>query len=708
MSSYTFKDYQMLILVEKCLQKLVTITSNQVSDQEIQDVLVNVKNLMDTIQVCLDEQEYQDYHEFFQSFNNFCLHCTNCEFARENYGQLESSLQITLECVSHMIAVRESKYHKCCCCKQTVIYRPLPRHFIEMMDKHQFIYHCMETLNEEEYSCPVCGSSDRDRFIISYLDRLKLPFASREEKLKVLQFAPATPIESWLKERCPRIEYHSADLYMESVTFRADIQNMNTVADNFYDIIICSHVLEHVPDDKAAMKEIYRILKPNGICLFLVPVCLDAPAIDEEWGLSESENWRRFGQNDRCRAYSKHGLIDRLAESEFLVHSADKDYLGEAFFHTVGLTDTSTLYILSKQKTNGLSVLENMLRDEWQTEMKQQPLVSVIMSAYNHEPFVGEAIESVLGQTYKNIEFLVTDDGSSDGTAEVIRKYEDRITTVYYHSDNLGGRARELLPIASGKYTAMMNSDDVWELDKIEKQVRILEANPQYAACFTWCDITDAELNRLENSVFYQNNHSKEEWMQYLFDKSNCLCHPSILIKTEIYRTLVLSGVGGYRQLPDFAMWVQLVQHHEIYILPDVMVKMRSYKAEERANTSAASTVNNIRSIMEATYLWYNTIKEMDMDYLKHTFQKRFVNPNAESHEELVCEKFFLLASGNKISRKIAAILFFFDLYKDQKAAECCANVYHFTRPMFWEYCGQNGFIELFALGQSLLDNKTD
>lgn len=706
MTSYTQKDYQMLVSVEECLQKLIPFISNRMSNQQMKDILMNVKDLLDTIQVCMNEQEYQDYHDYFQAFTDFCLHFTKNEFQWENYEQLEESLQTTLECVSHMIGVRESKYHTCCCCKQTVVFLPLSKYFTEMAERHQYPYHCPETLNEEEYSCPVCQASDRDRFIISFLDRLNLPFASREEKLKVLQFAPATPIENWLKERCPHIEYHSTDLYMESVTFRADIQNLNTIADASYDIVICSHVLEHVRDDRAAMKEIYRILKPNGICLFLVPVSLDAPAIDEEWGLSESENWRRFGQNDHCRIYSKQGLVDRLTESGFQVHSADKDYLGEDFFHTVGLTDTSTLYVLSKQKTGDLSALENMLKDEWQTEMEQQPLVSVIMSAYNHEPFVGEAIESVLGQTYKNIEFIVSDDGSGDGTAEVIRKYEDKITRVYYHSDNIGGRVEELMSAASGKYTARMNSDDVWELDKIEKQVRILEANPQFAACFTWCDYTDAELNRLDDLTFYRKNRSKEEWIQYFFDESNCLCHPSILIKTEIYRSLALGGARGFRQIPDFIMWVQLVQQHEIYILPDVMIKMRRYNSEKRINTSNITPVNIARSVMEEMHLWYSTFKEMDLDYFKHTFHKRFVNPDAQSREELICEKFFLMKSSDRIPVKLASIMFFYDVYKDDEVVECCASVYHFTRTTFWEYCGQNGFIQLFAWGQALRDSN--
>ena len=85
MASYTLKDYQMLISVEKCLQKLVPIISNRMSNQQIKDILMNVKDLVDVIQACMNEQEYQDYHEFFQALADFCLHFTNNKITQENY-----------------------------------------------------------------------------------------------------------------------------------------------------------------------------------------------------------------------------------------------------------------------------------------------------------------------------------------------------------------------------------------------------------------------------------------------------------------------------------------------------------------------------------------------------------------------------------------------------------------------------------------------
>ncbi len=77
---------------------------------------------------------------------------------------------------------------------------------------------------------------------------------------------------------------------MDNVTFKSDIQNMSIVNDNTYDIVICSHVLEHVKDDQKAMSELERIINDTGKVVFLVPIDLKRTEIDEEWGLSESEN----------------------------------------------------------------------------------------------------------------------------------------------------------------------------------------------------------------------------------------------------------------------------------------------------------------------------------------------------------------------------------------------------------------------------------
>lgn len=93
--------------------------------------------------------------------------------------------------------------------------------------------------------------------------------------------------------------------------------------------------------------------------------------------------------------------------------------------------------------------------------MDKQPLVSVIMPCYNHEKYVAQTIESVLNQTYKNIEFIVVDNGSTDGSFHVIQQYRDRIDKIYQLKENDLVRAGEILNNScSGDYIAFMTSDD--------------------------------------------------------------------------------------------------------------------------------------------------------------------------------------------------------------------------------------------------------
>lgn len=132
------------------------------------------------------------------------------------------------------------------------------------------------------------------------------------------------------------------------VTFQVDLQDMNMIPDNSYSMWIFSHVLEHVPDDRKALRELHRILKPNGIELLLVPLDLNMLEKDEEIGCSEEENWRRFGQGDHVRKYAKQDVMKRITESGFSLKCLGKEYFGEQLFKKNGLSDTATLYVVRK------------------------------------------------------------------------------------------------------------------------------------------------------------------------------------------------------------------------------------------------------------------------------------------------------------------------------------------------------------------------
>ena len=108
-------------------------------------------------------------------------------------------------------------------------------------------------------------------------------------------------------------------------------------------------------------------------------------------------------------------------------------------------------------------------------------LVNVLIPSYNHGKFISETIESVLNQTFKNFEFIIIDDCSIDNSKEKIENYSkhDKKIKFIAHSENKGPSKtlNEAIKIAKGKFIAFLNSDDVWNKDKLEKQLKILKKN---------------------------------------------------------------------------------------------------------------------------------------------------------------------------------------------------------------------------------------
>jgi SAM-dependent methyltransferase len=136
---------------------------------------------------------------------------------------------------------------------------------------------------------------------------------------------------------------------MQGVDDVADIQNLRCYPDGFADLFICSHVLEHVHDDRKALHELHRVLNRSGAGVLLVPILLDCESIDEDLSpIPEVERWRRFGQNDHVRLYSKTGFLERIAEAGFVVRQLGIDHFGGGRLARCGITERSVLYFLEK------------------------------------------------------------------------------------------------------------------------------------------------------------------------------------------------------------------------------------------------------------------------------------------------------------------------------------------------------------------------
>lgn len=195
-------------------------------------------------------------------------------------------------------------------------YMPIPESYVEEC-RRRGVEHPLdgwETLNLESYLCPKCGATDRDRLQVLFLAR-----HLSGGRHHVLEVAPSRPVSEWLR-RQSGVLYRSADLEMASADDKVDVTDMVCYPDETFDVVICSHVLEHVPDDRKAMREIRRVLTPTGGAVLLVPISRVVESVDEDPTCAvEEERWRRFGQGDHIRIYGRSGFWSRLEEAGFRV-----------------------------------------------------------------------------------------------------------------------------------------------------------------------------------------------------------------------------------------------------------------------------------------------------------------------------------------------------------------------------------------------------
>ena len=152
------------------------------------------------------------------------------------------------------------------------------------------------------------------------------------------------------------------------------------------------------------------------------------------------------------------------------------------------------------------------------------PLISIILTSYNHAKFIGEAIESVVNQTFSDWELFIFDDASSDNSLNIIQSYFDPRIKAFRNSANQGPTYafnKVIFELAQGEYIAIHHSDDVWELSKLQKQVDFLEANLDIGAVFSNAQAIDergaplTDSTHFYHNIFSQPNRSRYEWLRF-------------------------------------------------------------------------------------------------------------------------------------------------------------------------------------------------
>ena len=199
------------------------------------------------------------------------------------------------------------------------------------------------------------------------------------------------------------------------------------------------------------------------------------------------------------------------------------------------------------------------------------PWVSIIIPTYNRRDFLREAIRSVLEQSFRDFELIVVDDGSDDGTREMIQREFPGLLTYLYQENQGVSRARNRgLKLAQGEFVAFLDSDDLWLPRKLERQMAFMQSQPKAQICYT-----DEIWIRRGVRVNPKKKHAKYSGWIYPRCLPLCIISPS----SALMRRGLLEEVGGFdEELPvceDYDLWLRISARHPVHFLPEKLIIKR-------------------------------------------------------------------------------------------------------------------------------------
>ena len=314
------------------------------------------------------------------------------------------------------------------------------------------------------------------------------------------------------------------------------------------------------------------------------------------------------------------------------------------------------------------------------------------MPNYNCEQYISYAIRSVLEQSYTNFELIIIDDCSTDNSRDVIDSYQDpRVKKVYFQENECMYYAYNYaISIAKGEYFAIIDSDDYWSVDKLKKQLDYIELHSECGACFTLVNVVDEENTILSENdtdrvkLFEVKNKSQYEWIRHFYFKGSCLCHSSVLIRRD-----VLKEIGVYNlalvQIADFDLWIRITKQYNIYVMQEKLTNYRWFKSGK--NFSAPSEIANRRSNVEVSYVMSRYFDDMSDELFVEVFSSNFINENAHTHEELLCERALILLQtvfyGNP--GRIGGIIKLASLIQQESTRKILRERYGITQKYIYE-----------------------
>lgn len=258
--------------------------------------------------------------------------------------------------------------------------------------------------------------------------------------------------------------------------------------------------------------------------------------------------------------------------------------------------------------------------------MNNSPQVTVLMPAYNAEKYIGEAIESILSQTFRDFEFIIIDDCSVDRTGSIIKEYakkDERIIALRNDSNlKICKTLNKGIALAKGKYIARMDADDWSYPDRLEKQFRFMEKSTAVGVSGGAMEVCDEEMKTLSIRRYRLSDKEIRRKM-FLY---NPFSHPLTIWRTNAFRE-----VGGYNEelfdAEDYELYFRLGRILQFGNLPDVLMKYRISKASVSSQRARRQEKLVLYIKLKASMEFHYKMTTMDKVYLAGHFLSMYLIP---------------------------------------------------------------------------------
>lgn len=216
----------------------------------------------------------------------------------------------------------------------------------------------------------------------------------------------------------------------------------------------------------------------------------------------------------------------------------------------------------------------------------KNPKISIITPSYNHAHFIERTINSILSQDYKNIEYIVMDGGSKDGTVEILKSYGDKII---WKSEKDGGQSEAInkgLKLATGEIVAFLNSDDTYEPGALRKVVDFFNKNPDKKWVYGKCYIIDENEKEIRKPITIYKNIKLKNYSYRKLLSENFISQPATFWRRELLKDIGYINENEHYTM-DYEYWLRIGQKYHAGVIREYLANFRMY------NTSKSGSLSN-------------------------------------------------------------------------------------------------------------------